>query len=130
MTMSKSEQLDDMEVSVLSELDRYGEYTRGWDGYDGEEFTKDIIDRVSSVARFIVSFFRFVDVTPDEIVPGPASDGSVDLEVALGKKHLTLTFSPDCDMVEHYTASYSGSTRFNGVPGVETLTQHLVRLCK
>ncbi|OGQ77411.1 MAG: hypothetical protein A2289_25250 [Deltaproteobacteria bacterium RIFOXYA12_FULL_58_15] len=91
-----------MESSVTSDLDRYARFPPGWDGYDGVTFDAQLVSVVQRVAKWTADLFRTLDVVPSEMTPGPASDGSLDLEIAYQGKRLILTFYPETDRVGVY----------------------------
>lgn len=78
-----------LRAAAREELERYATFTSGWDGYDG--------DPISPVA--LNAAFLFIETLPDfgnaarltDIVPGPAPDGSLDLEFRTASRRLMLT---------------------------------------
>lgn len=87
--------LDRMREEVHHELDTYSRYGPGWDGYDGLSFEPRFLSVVSDVADRLVQSFRVAHSVPTDVEPGPASDGSVDIECAVGPRRLFMTFYPD-----------------------------------
>lgn len=81
--------------ATLIELEKYSRFLRGWDGYDGEPIAQIAID----LAKGIVEALRLGGMTSrlTEIIPGPASDGSLDLEFRTDSRSLTLTIYPGAD---------------------------------
>jgi len=74
------------------ELRRYLTFEPAWDGYDGLTFNEQAIDRARQVVQLATVFFVDVKMVPDEITPGPASDGSVDVEFSACGRTLIFTF--------------------------------------
>lgn len=78
-----------LRASAREELERYATFIRGWDGYDG--------DPISPVALKVARLF--IDTLPrlgnaaklTDIIPGPAPDGSLDLEFRTASRRLMLT---------------------------------------
>lgn|GEM_PF-2882502 len=85
---------EELRSEIAKELAAYWRYPRGWDGYSGSEFDAQQIVRVNEVADNLVKCFEWFGVVPEEIEPGPASDGSIDLECSVGPRCLLLTFRP------------------------------------
>lgn len=79
-------------TSALAELDRYGTFVKGWDGYDGEPIAPAALDLAVTLTRAIAltGNHRVTD-----IIPGPASDGSLDLEIRAGARSLIITMHED-----------------------------------
>ena len=94
--------LDSMTERFNHDLNEYLQFQPRWDGYDSVAFKASTIDRVRTAAQLAVNFFRVVGKQPLKIITGPASDGSVDLEVVAENKTLRLTFDPDSDDVNTY----------------------------
>ena len=79
---------------ALKELDSYLELEERWDSYDGETFSIETINRAKEMVAKIKLFFNEHNLIPNELYPGPASDGSVDIEVEYEKKCLFITIYP------------------------------------
>jgi len=58
------------------ELDSYLRLPAGWDGYRGKIPLKSIVDIAKDITDTIKKY-----LCVDEIIPGCASDGSVDVEI-------------------------------------------------
>ena len=78
--------------AALAELQAYTMFGPGWDGYDGSVFSNEVIRRAQSAVAGIAELLLLHGIAVDEIIPGPASDGSIDVEFLLGHKTLTATF--------------------------------------
>jgi hypothetical protein len=69
--------------AAKAELRGYLTFTEGWDGYRGKTFTATLIEEACQLAE------KFADQMGDKLtdmVPGPASDGSVDVEFRVGER--------------------------------------------
>ena len=75
-------------AAALSDLARYETFLNGWDGYDGEPIAPIAIHLAKALTNAIAMLGseRITDITP-----GPASDGSLDLEIRARDKSLTVT---------------------------------------
>lgn len=80
--------------SVTQDLERYSRYPRGWDGYGATCFDQDLIESVARHAARLRTAFASADVVPDLFDSGPASDGSIDIEMRLQDRMALLTFFP------------------------------------
>jgi hypothetical protein len=80
---------ESISATAKADLDRYARFLKGWDGYDGEPIAPLAID----LAVAIIDALRSARVTHSlvDIIPGPASDGSLDLELRTTSRHLTIT---------------------------------------
>lgn len=82
-----------------NELLSYRDFSLGWDGYRGRPFSDAIIQSALSLTEFIDQFCVGVGLSPREVTPGPASDGTLDVEVGYGTRTLLFTFDPDTNVV-------------------------------
>lgn len=89
------EPLDRQVASARQELRRYGGFDRGWDGYDGLPFPQEVLAAANEALSVCEAAFRDISAVPEEVTPGPASDGTVDVEVAYAPRRLILTFDAD-----------------------------------
>lgn len=71
--------------NAKKELREYLEYEAGWDGYDGKIFDPEVIELACEQIDEMISVYGG-EIT--QIIPGPASDGSVDVEFRMGKETL------------------------------------------
>ncbi len=85
-----------------AEIDRYTTYELNWDGYGGECFSVEVLSVAMATLDRVQNFFGDFKSAPDELFSGPASDGSLDLEIACGRKRLIITFSVDSLSGEFY----------------------------
>lgn len=97
-------------ASANEDLVRYSRFSRGWDGYDGEPIAPSAIH----TASFLIEHLR--RRSPErqlvDIIPGPASDGSLDLELHAHNRKLIITIYPGRtpDEVEVRTLRTDGVT--------------------
>jgi hypothetical protein len=103
--------LDRLTSEATSELERYSRYPRGWDGYDGEPFSKGLLTIANNLTNYIAAYFSAAEAQPDLLVPGPASDGSLDLEVRHQGKRLILTLYPENPSIIVYQEDDEGRAR-------------------
>lgn len=116
--------------TCLGELESYGRFNRGWDGYRGEPFDHLTLDRVASIARASARFFLAQNTVPSEITPGPASDGTVDLEMVVGNRRIVLTFATGTEVVDMYRRDESGSNEETLVLDGKSLVEQLLWLTR
>jgi hypothetical protein len=77
------------------ELARYRSYVSRWDGYRAEPFMPDVLDDASKILSFSQAAFLESGVVPTLICTGPASDGSVDVEMQVGERRVLMTVYPN-----------------------------------
>lgn len=87
-------QLEEMQGLVVAELRRYESFEQGWDGYLSETFSPRAVARSIDIVLTGSSFLRRSGVQRAEIIPGPASDGSIDVEFRSGGKTLIISVGP------------------------------------
>jgi hypothetical protein len=109
------------ESEAVLELEAYLNLGEGWDGYSARTFDSRLIRFSQNVVRMIGQHFRSEGITPKELTPGPAGDGSIDIEVAFGTKYMVLTLVPDSNTVGLYMED-AGESREQ----VQPLTRHLL----
>jgi hypothetical protein len=84
-------------AAAREELDRYATFSPAWDGYDAEPIAPVSL----RVARLLIDRLpAFGDAARlTDIIPGPAPDGSLDLELRTASRRLMITIyegeSPD-----------------------------------
>lgn len=79
---------------AISELNSYLEFEVGWDGYDGVPFDESDVARAIEIVSISLGAMRRSERVLDRIVPGPASDGSLDLELVFENGSLIFTIQP------------------------------------
>lgn len=94
-------------LMAMGDLQRYSRFLKGWDGYDGEPIARAALD----LAARIIEGLRMAAWTQrlTDIIPGPAADGSLDLELRTTVKQLTITIYANGEMVEVRTFRVCGN---------------------
>lgn len=92
---SEAAVLDRLRAEAIDELNRYLAFSKGWDGYDGLQFTARTVARAQSIVDRLCERLNFAGVRPTEITPGPISDGRIDVEVVVDGRRLILTVDPE-----------------------------------
>jgi len=77
-------------------LEGYSRLPAGWDGYDGEPISPIAI-RIASAIIESLGRFGSLEHKLTDIIPGPASDGSLDLEFRTEIRRLIITIYPGKD---------------------------------
>ncbi|MBI4677401.1 MAG: hypothetical protein HY748_07440 [Elusimicrobia bacterium] len=85
-----------------TDLNRYQQFAFGWDGYFGETFGPILIQSAKQLICAVSDYFIGIDTVPQEILPGPASDGSVDIEISCRGRRIIFTLYPNSDKVNIY----------------------------
>lgn len=84
-------------MAAREELDRYATFTAGWDGYDAEPIAPVALKFAHITILALPALGDAARLT--DIIPGPAPDGSLDLELRTASQRLTITIyagrSPD-----------------------------------
>lgn len=97
--------------AAREEIDRYASFTSGWDGYDADPITPIAID----VARTLIEALSALPAAArlTDIIPGPAPDGSLDLELRTPRRRLMITMygSNSPDVLEVNTLRAYGDVR-------------------
>jgi hypothetical protein len=76
----------------IEELERYSRFEAGWDGYSGEPISPVAIAAAENLVETLADMkggHQLID-----IIPGPAPDGSLDLELRTEKRRLIVTIYP------------------------------------
>lgn len=68
-----------MSEKIINEIKSYADFPTGWDGYEGKTFTPGVIELAAIIAEEV----RFERVHIAEVIHGPASDGTIELEFRL-----------------------------------------------
>lgn len=86
-----------LRAASREELDRYATFVRGWDGYDGDPISPVALNVARLLIDALPAFGNAGRLT--DIIPGPAPDGSLDLEFRTASRRLVITIygreSPD-----------------------------------
>ena len=80
---------------AFAELRRYQQYDAGWDGYWGRTFEIPLLRTARSILHLSYCRLFTESIVPDLITTGPASDGSLDIEIDVRSKRLFFTLYPD-----------------------------------
>ncbi len=99
---SELAQLDRTINETIHQLERYLNFEKGWDGYNGSQFDFETIKRSKQILSVIQKYYASIGSLPDEICPGPASDGSVDIEISHENRHFIFTIYPDERQINYY----------------------------
>jgi hypothetical protein len=77
------------------ELTRYHSYQAHWDGYQAQPFSHDVLAGANAILNFSVGLFLNAGITPALVTTGPASDGSIDVELRVAEKGVLMTLYPE-----------------------------------
>ena len=82
--------------TAAHELGRYSQLLPGWDGYHGEPISPSAIQAAFAIIMVLqgADFLGSAEQQLTDIIPGPASDGSLDLELRGNKRRLIITIYP------------------------------------
>jgi hypothetical protein len=92
---SDTAKIESAVMGALSELKRYEAYGRRWDGYFAEPFEQVVLERATEILRIARDVLVKEQFVPSLVTTGPASDGSVDIEIRDSKKRLFYTIYPE-----------------------------------
>ena len=119
-------QIEEFEQRGILELLAYLDFKSGWDGYDGSPFLAKTIERAITTFQDLAKFLRKTKTTPAEFCPGPASDGSVHIELTINNTNLILSIRDDSDEVSYFAEKDSqesnGSLKIGGTNLVDELS--------
>ena len=92
---SENARTESLRDSAIRELEDYKKLKDGWDGYCGKIFDDNLF--MQNLTILLSKMFIEADIVPDEveITPGPASDGSIDLEIRFDSKQYIITVYSD-----------------------------------
>lgn len=101
--------------SALQELNNYLTFQPGWDGYYGKIFDQDLVLTAQNIVMLAEWYFKRERAQPTEITPGPAADGSIDIEIAYKDKYEVFSLEPGKPVVAYYWqyAGQSGEEHFD-----------------
>jgi len=80
---------------AAAELRRYARYADGWDGYRARSFGDHVLGTAKSILAFSQLKLMADSQIPELVTTGPASDGSLDVELRSKSKSLFVTIYPD-----------------------------------
>lgn len=78
-----------LRAAAREELERYAAFTRGWDGYDSDPIAPVALKVARVLLDALPGLGNSAKLT--DIIPGPAPDGSLDLEFRTTSRRLLLT---------------------------------------
>lgn len=91
----KNERIRSAFDNAQRELGRYERYPPRWDGYHAEPFDRGVLQDASNILSFSEKAFLSAGVIPKLVTTGPASDGSIDVEVVVADRRVLMTLYPD-----------------------------------
>jgi hypothetical protein len=77
---------------IISDLERYSRFAAGWDGYAGDPISPVAITAAEQLTLAVAAMKGAQRLT--DIIPGPAPDGSLDIELRTEKRRLIVTIYP------------------------------------
>jgi len=89
---------------VRRELTSYGSFQSTWDGYAGVPFSESTITVALEIINLAENVFKVNSLYPADITPGPASDGTIDIEIVFGNKSVYFIIDSDTQEI-HYLNS-------------------------
>jgi hypothetical protein len=92
------QKLERQKRAVEDELSIYAGYEANWDGYGANEFSPKVLDMARRFLDQALVCFTNHQVGPDNIIPGPASDGTVEIEFFLGARLVSLIFDEESSL--------------------------------
>jgi hypothetical protein len=81
-------------AEAISELDKYSRFASGWDGYSGEPIAPAALDSARQLIEALSQAPPIIAQKVTEVIPGPAPDGSLDVELRADKRRLIITMYP------------------------------------
>lgn len=109
---------------VVGELGRYRQYDWRWDGYDAQPFSESVLRRARELSLDIVKRLVTSGTIVDLFTTGPASDGSIDIELRRAGKRLFFTLYPS-DQESEIVSSEGGELAHVEPLGAETVERRL-----
>jgi hypothetical protein len=85
--------------SAQKELGRYGQYSVQWDGYRARPFSSEVLSNAAQILGYSQYLFLDAGIVPELVTTGPASDGSVDVELRVADKRVLITLYPQEEQV-------------------------------
>jgi hypothetical protein len=106
-------------MAAFGELKRYEAYGPRWDGYSAEPFDQVVLERAAGILRIVRNALVKEQFVPSLLTTGPASDGSVDIEIRDSKKKLFYTVYPEITI--EITAIREGAAPVRRMFGFENM---------
>ncbi|MGH7615352.1 MAG: hypothetical protein ACREMW_15080 [Gemmatimonadales bacterium] len=85
------------------ELGRYERYSPRWDGYRAQPFSTDVLCCAAGILEYSQKLFLNAHTIPELVTTGPASDGSIDVELRMADKRVLITLYPKEDQARFLT---------------------------
>jgi len=76
----------------IGEIERYSRFVASWDGYSGEPISPIAIATAENLIETLADMKGSQQLI--DIIPGPAPDGSLDIELRTEKRRLIVTIYP------------------------------------
>jgi len=90
--------IDSAFASAVGELKRYFAYRPRWDGYFAQPFEPEVLTRAFRILSMARRFLSREEIVPSLMTTGPASDGSLDVEIRGRNRTLFYTLYPRVDV--------------------------------
>jgi hypothetical protein len=120
--------VDAMAKSAVLELDEYRNFTFGWDGYSGSPFDSRLVDIAQGITQYIGALCKKANRVPQELTPGPVSDGSIDIEVAVGSNYAIFSLEPGLEALNILVRNNQGCSEEKIQPDWATLRTKIAAL--
>lgn len=78
--------------AALEDLERYSTFRSGWDGYGADPIAPNAILMSRAIVNALLMISDGTNLT--DMIPGPAPDGSLDLELRNRRRRLIVTIYP------------------------------------
>jgi hypothetical protein len=111
--------IESVVMAAFGELKRYEAYGPRWDGYSAEPFDQVVLERAARILRIVRNALVKEQFVPSLLTTGPASDGSVDIEIRDSKKKLFYTVYPETTI--EITAIREGAAPVRRMLGFENM---------
>ena len=116
-----------MVADARDEIQHYSTFGSEWDGYSAKPFEQDTIMKADSLLVILLQHLSAERIVPSEITPGPASDGSIDIELRIDQRTMILTVSKDLDELGYYMSDPKNSKMEETSIDWKTLGAHVSR---
>jgi hypothetical protein len=80
--------------SAGRELRRYERYPAQWDGYRAQPFAPEVLENATAILAYSQGVFLNAGIVPQLVTTGPASDGSIDVELQVEDRRVLVTLYP------------------------------------
>ncbi len=114
---AETAQIDSAYAEAMAELNRYAHYPARWDGYRAEPFKREVLTYARIILWMAKRTLIKEQIVPALMTTGPASDGSLDIEIRESHRTLFYTIYPDVDVevaaITEGAAPVKGKIPFN-----------------